>query len=226
VDEYTEKLTLGKRSAFVKSRLSRLPGTDEVWEADFRPVSIWGWDSQRHGELWLGLVLSHEGDFHQAVLALTEPPTVNDMAKLLAEAMERPGVMGARRPGLILLRDDTTWRELLPHLKQLKIAVETRTELPLWDASAADYVRRLRASRMGREVPVLVLPPDLDETFPAVTRWLKGRGRIEMTGNGGRKIVARAVDAEDDHVLFEDTEPEGLHQAMVALERWLGDTSP
>ena len=31
--EYNEKLNLGKGSAFVKSHLSRLPRTDEVWEA-------------------------------------------------------------------------------------------------------------------------------------------------------------------------------------------------
>ena len=136
--------------------------------------------------------LTHRGDSPRRPLTqgrthvrLRSAPTVNDLAKLLAEAMERPWLMGARRPGQILLRNDRTWRELLRHLKQLKFAVETRTELPLWDATAEDYVRQLRASRMGQEVPVLVLPPDLDETFPAVARWLKRQGRIELAGEGG-----------------------------------------
>jgi hypothetical protein len=127
--------------------------------------------------------LTHRGDSPRRPLTqgrthvrLRSVPTVKDLAKLVAEAMERPWLLGARRPGQILLRNDRTWRELLRHLKQLKFAVETRTELPLWDATAEDYVRRLRASRMGREVPVLVLPPDLDETFPAVARWLKRQG--------------------------------------------------
>jgi len=33
-----DKLTLGKGSSFVKSRLSRLPRTEEVWEADIQPI--------------------------------------------------------------------------------------------------------------------------------------------------------------------------------------------
>ena len=37
--EYHDKLILGKGSAFVKSHLSRLPRTDEVWEADIQPIS-------------------------------------------------------------------------------------------------------------------------------------------------------------------------------------------
>jgi len=35
MNEYNERLFLGKRSSFVKSHLSRLPRTDEFWEADF-----------------------------------------------------------------------------------------------------------------------------------------------------------------------------------------------
>jgi hypothetical protein len=34
------------------------------------------------------------------------------------------------------------------------------------------------------------------------------------------------MDAEDRHVLFEDRESENLHEAMVALERWLGGSGP
>ena len=37
-----EKLRLGKGSSFVKSHLSRLPRTEEVWEADIQPISVWG----------------------------------------------------------------------------------------------------------------------------------------------------------------------------------------
>ncbi len=85
-----DKLTLGKGSAFVKSRLGRLPRTDEVWEVDIQPISVWGWDPQRNGELWLGMVLTRLEDFHLALLASDEAPTVNDLANLLAKAMERP----------------------------------------------------------------------------------------------------------------------------------------
>ena len=53
-----DRLILGKTSHFVKSRLSRLPRTDEVWEADIQPMSVSGWNARRHGELWLGMVLT------------------------------------------------------------------------------------------------------------------------------------------------------------------------
>ena len=33
-----KKLKLGKRAAFVKSRLCRVPQEDDVWEADFQPI--------------------------------------------------------------------------------------------------------------------------------------------------------------------------------------------
>jgi hypothetical protein len=37
----------------VKSNLSRLPRTDEFWEADIQPISVRGWNKRHHGELWL-----------------------------------------------------------------------------------------------------------------------------------------------------------------------------
>ena len=85
-----DRLTLGKGSSFVKSHLSRLPRTEEVWEADIQPISVRGWDARRHGELWLGMVLTRLENFHLALLAHQEAPTVNDLAHLLAKAMEQP----------------------------------------------------------------------------------------------------------------------------------------
>ena len=125
----------------MKSRLSRLPRTDEVWEADIQPISAWGWDARRHGELWLGMVLTQTENFHLALLASEAAPGINDLASLLAKAMEHPWVMGKRRPAQIVLRNNTQWEELIPHLRQLKIEVISQQELPLWDDAAAAYVR-------------------------------------------------------------------------------------
>ena len=162
MNEYNEKLNLGKGSAFVKSRLGRLPSTDEVWEADIQPISVWGWDARRHGELWLGMVMTQIENFHLALLASEAAPGINDLATLLAKAMERPYVMGKRRPARIVLRNNPQWEELIPHLKQLKIEVITQQELPLWDDAAEAYVQRMKASRLGREVPIITVPPELD----------------------------------------------------------------
>ncbi len=212
-----EKRKLGKGSSFVKSRLSRLPRTDEVWEADIQPISVRGWDARRHGELWLGMVLTRLEDFHLALLAHQEAPTVNDLAHLLAEAMERPWVMGPRRPARILLRNNPQWRELIPHLGQLKIEVETQEELPLWDDAAAEYVRKLKATLVGRDVPILTVQQELDEAFPVVARWIKALGRIEIGVEEGRGFVVRALAPEG--LVFEGRGSRTLDEALIALER-------
>jgi hypothetical protein len=212
-----DKLTLGKGSSFVKSRLSRLPRTDEVWEADIQPISVRGWDAVRHGELWLGMVLTQLENFHLALLAHQEAPTIDDLANVLARAMERPRVMGPRRPARILLRNNPLWQALILHLKQLKIEVETQEELPLWDAAAADYVRKLKASWIGRDVPIITVQQDLAEAFPAVARWVKSLGRIEIGVEAGQEFVVRALDQKG--MVIEVRGSQTLDEALIAVER-------
>ena len=130
MDKIPDRLTLGKGSSFVKSRLSRLPRTEEVWEADIQPISVRGWDARRHGELWLGMVLTRLEEFHLALLASAEAPTVNDLARLLADGMRRPLIETAHRPSGIVLRDDPLWQEILPHLKGLRIEVVLQDKNP------------------------------------------------------------------------------------------------
>ncbi len=212
-----DKLILGKGSSFVKSRLSRLPRTDEVWEADIQPMSVAGWNKRRHGELWLGMVLTRLEDFHLALLAHEDAPTINDLANLLAKAMERPWVTGARRPARLILRNNPQWQDLIPHLKQLKIEVVTQEDLPLWDDAAADYVRELKASWIGRDVPIITVPQEFDEAFPALVRWVKTQGRIEIGVEGGHGLVARALD--DGGMVFEGKGDKSVGEALTALQR-------
>src|SRR3954465_238 len=214
--ELHDKLIPGKGSSFVKSHLGRLPRTDEVWEADIQPMSVSGWDARRHGELWLGMVLTRLEDFHLALQAHEDAPTVNDLANLLAKAMERPWVMGARRPARILLRTNPQWRELIPHLRQLKIEVETHEELPLWDDAAAEYVRKLKAIQVGRDVPILTVPQEIDEAFPALVRWVKTQGRIEIGVEEGQGSVVRALDGEG--VEFEGKTGKSVGEALIAVQ--------
>jgi hypothetical protein len=67
--------------------------------------------------------------------------------------------------------------------------------------------------------------PGLDEAFPAVARWVRTRGRIEIEGDEGGGIGARAVDRDEGRVVFEDRDSKDVDEAMIALERWLGDSS-
>ena len=217
MDNIPDRLTLGKGVAFVKSRLKRLPQSEETWEADIQPISVRGWNARRHGELWLGMVLTRLESFHLALLAHEEAPTINDLANLLARAMERPWVMGARRPARLILRNNPQWQELIPHLRQLKIEVETREALPLWDDAAAEYVRKLKATQVGRDVPIITVPQEFDEAFPAVVRWVKTQGRIEIGVEEGRGFVVRALDG--DGVEFEGKTGKSVGEALTALQR-------
>ena len=201
----------------MKSHLSRLPRTDEVWEADIQPISVWGWNAGRHGELWLGMVLTQTENFHLALLANEAAPGINDLAILLAKAMEHPWVMGKRRPARIVLRNNPQWEELIPHLTQLKIEVELQQELPLWDDAANEYVRKLKASWIGREVPFITVPQEFDEAFPALVRWVKTRRRIEIGVEGQQGFVVRALD--ESGMVFEGKTGKSAGEALTALQR-------
>ena len=87
----TMKLRLGKGSSFVKTRLQRYPQEDAVWEADFQPIP-----DEEHGEFWLGMVVDQEICVDLAHQVLNAPPTVNDLARILAEAIQRPIIEGSR----------------------------------------------------------------------------------------------------------------------------------
>ncbi len=138
-----EHLKLGKGSPFVKKNLRLLPVTDAEFEADFffeRRFSEEDW------EVWIGIVTERELG---AVLALTDvqfrPPTVNDLAALLAHAMFRPlAEWDRQRPGTVHLRHRPQWQELLPHLQQLGIRVVLADELPRFDLAAAEWMHKTR----------------------------------------------------------------------------------
>ena len=96
---------------------------------------------KRRRACWLGVVLSVTDDFILADRILDTPPTVNDLARLLADGMRRPLIETAHRPARIVLRENPLWREILPHLKELKIEVILQDKLPEWDGMLADFVR-------------------------------------------------------------------------------------
>ncbi len=124
-------LKLGKGAAFVKSRLRRLPQFDDIWEADIQQVP---------GEFWLGMVIEQEHGTMPANRSFDQPPTVNDLAKLLADAMYRPMSEDRQhRPASILLRRNTEWDELLPHLRELGIEVISTDTLPAWTEAAQEF---------------------------------------------------------------------------------------
>ena len=99
---------------------------------------------------WWGIVLSHDHDKVLAQRMIEEPPTVNDLAHLLAEAMRRPLVDFSHRPRILYLRARPEWAELLPHLKQIGIQAVSQDALPKWDHNFGDLQAKVEQARAAR----------------------------------------------------------------------------
>ena len=97
----SEKLKLGKGDGVRQERLRRLPLSDGEFEADF-----WldpAFSTQRR-EVWTGMVIEREFGALLAMGDVERPPTVNDLATLLAHSMFRPLDVGDRqRPRMTCL---------------------------------------------------------------------------------------------------------------------------
>ena len=143
-DRKNEKLKLGKGAAFVKSRLKYLPQEEDTWEADFFPVPP---SEGRREFAWMGLVLSHAHDYVLAQRIFEEPPGVNDLARLLADAMQRPLAERMHRPRRLYLRARPGWAELVPHLMQLGIEAVAQDTLPKWDRTFGDLYAQVEKAR-------------------------------------------------------------------------------
>lgn len=156
--EWSDKLKLGKSSAFVKKDLRPLPQTDVEFEADFLLAPE---HSTKSPEAWKGAVIERE---HGAMLALEDVqlplPTVNCLATLLAYAMLRPFNSGNReRPSTIYLRDRPQWQELLPHLRQLGIEVILSEDLPRFDQAVVEWMQKTEKSVSADEIKAALRKP-------------------------------------------------------------------
>lgn len=140
-----EQLKFGKgASFFVKTQLRLLRQEDETWEADFFPIPC---SESEHGRMWWGIVLSHSHDNVLAQHTVEEPPTVNDLAGLLAEAMRRPLFDLSHRPRRLYLRSRPEWAELQPHLKQIGVEIVSQEALPKWDRTFGDLYAKVERAR-------------------------------------------------------------------------------
>ena len=210
-----EKLKLGKGTAFDKTRLKRLRQEDETWEADFltlpKPIT------QSHTD-YLGMVVAPDG----SLLADTQVegrPSANDMATMLAQAMRRPLTGKAQRPRRLHVRGHHQWRELFPHLEELGIDVSVRRELPRVQKAYGDHLRQMRESHRAGMLKPTAEQAVVEKLFPAIAKWVRGYGHIEIGDQEMFGFVARAL--EYGGLAFEDDKPDTLADAMAALEKGL-----
>jgi len=102
----------------------------------------------------MGMVITRGFD---DVLAMDDvqfpPPTVNNLANLLAHAMLRPLTDRDRqRPQTVHLRDRPHWPELFPHLQQLGIQVVLADDLPWFDRAVLEFLQHGAARHVPRTV--------------------------------------------------------------------------
>jgi len=148
-------------SAFVKRDIRSLPLTDAEVETDFFFDPQY---STKRQERWAGMVIERESG---ALLAAEEvplpPPTVNNLANLLAHAILRPGFGDRQRPSTIHLRNRPQWQELLPHLQQLGMEVVLEQDLPWFDGAAIEC---LQDKKPGKQPSSDAIKAALRKPFP------------------------------------------------------------
>jgi Domain of unknown function (DUF6930) len=210
------RLKLGKRAAFVKTHLKQLPQEPETWEVDFRVLPK---PTDQNETEFLGVAASLPKGDPLVLMVVEYNPNVNDLADLLADAMRRPLTGPARRPQHIHFRNNPRWEELYRHLNDLGIATSIHEELPKVEEVYEDFLREIRKASPG---PFFMVSPGrghVAERFPAVARFVKGYGHIEIGEHEGFGFLVRALDSGG--LVFEDNKAETLADALVALEKGL-----
>lgn len=123
------ELKLGKGGSFVKTRLMRQRQEDDTWQVDFFAIPC---PDGEHVVGYLGIACDQRG-YVLRDIEIDTKPTVNDLARLLADAMLRPWEGQGHRPSTLLLRDRPEWCQPLPHLRQLRIELKFAQKLPICD---------------------------------------------------------------------------------------------
>lgn len=133
--------------------------------------------------------------------------------------MRRPLDGLARKPSFVRVRGHHQWRELFPHLAELGVEVSVERKLPAIEKAYRAYLRRLRdEDRAGMTGPTEE-QRQVEATFPAVARYVRSHGRIEIGEDENCGFVARAISCGG--VDFEDDRPDTLAEAMAVLEAGL-----
>ncbi len=212
------KLKLGKGSSFVKTHIKRLEQGEETWEADFRALPKPQGQTETH---YLGLVVALPLGNPLVCIPVDYTPDVNDLADLLAAAMRRPMTDDAHRPRRIAFRGNPRWEDMFPHLNQLGIEVTVQNDLPAVEDVYVDFLRQMRRARSN---PLILRTPgstDVEESFPATAKWVRGYGHIEIGDQEGFGFIVRAIDSGG--VVFEDDKADTLAEAMAVLEKGLAE---
>lgn len=209
---------LRRGSVFPKGDFKRLRQEDHTWEADFRALPKPMMQNETH---YLGLVVSKEGGVVLAQSQVQGRPAASDLAALLAQAMRRPLTGEAHRPRRLHLRGHRQWQELFPQLGELGIEVSVQRELPKVKAAYEDHLRQMREAHRAKMVRPTGVQAAVEQAFPAIAKWVRGYGHIEIGEQESFGFVVRALDYGG--LVFEDDRADTLAEAMAALEKGLAE---
>jgi len=93
------------------------------------------------------MILTQPGGFIRAEAEIEQPPTVNDLATLLAHAMQHALVEGQFRSRRIHLPGNPKWKPLSPTLKELDIEFVIKTDVPEVEQVFGDFLAVLKPAR-------------------------------------------------------------------------------
>jgi len=218
VARQTKESRRGRGSTFFKDDFQALRRVDHTWQADFRALPK---PMTQNGTHYLGLVVSKENGTVLARTQVEGRPTVSDLASLLAQAIRQPLAGEAHRPRRLHVRGHRQWQDLFPHLQELGIDVSVQRELPAAKAAYEDHLRRVREARRAGMVRPTGRQAGVEALFPAVAKWVRGYGHIEIGDQEGFGFVVRAIDYGG--VVYEDDTPDTLAEALAALENGLAE---
>jgi hypothetical protein len=109
----------------------------------------------------------------------------------------------------------------IPALEQLGIDVSVQRELPNVKAAYETHLRRLREENGAGMVRPTEQQAAAEQAFPAIAKWVRGSGHIEVGDQESFGFVVRALDYGG--LVFEDDKQDTRAEAMATLEKWLAE---
>jgi hypothetical protein len=106
------------------------------------------------------------------------------------------------------------------HPEEIGIKVSVTQELPMVKAAYEGRLREMRQAQRARMVkPTAQQQQSVEKLFPAIARYVRGYGHIEIGDQEMFGFVARALDYGG--MVFDDDRPDTLAEALAALEKGL-----
>ncbi len=207
-----------KAKTAVARHIKSLRQEEQTWEADFQalPKPLLQAETQ-----YLGQVVCKTNGSLLARMQIDGSPKADHLSALLASAMQRPLTGKAHRPGHLLVRGHRQWQELFTPLEELGIKVSVRQELPKVKAAYKRHLEQIRKTRRETTIKPSEKQAGIEKLFPAIAKWVRGCGHVEIGDQEGFGFTVRAIDYGG--IIFEDDKAETLVEAMAALEHGLAE---